>query len=106
MTIEERVTILESQVVEIEEDVIGLRVDHTQLEGDVSFLFDEQVIQDERLFSLEQTVFVIDEEVEGNCYFSLFTELTVTFRLHFLTFEESGRKGGNSLVAELEVRME
>ena len=55
-------TILETQVTEIQEDVtglnedvIGLRVDHTQLEGDVNFLFDEQVIQDQRLFSLEQT---------------------------------------------------
>ena len=47
-TIEERVTILESQVVEIEEDVTGL-------DQDVNFLFDEQVIQDERLLELEQT---------------------------------------------------
>ena len=39
----------------LNEDVIGLRVDHTQLEGDVNFLFDEQVIQDERLLGLEQT---------------------------------------------------
>ena len=73
-TIEERVTILENQVVEIEEDVTGLDedvndlgVDLTELEGDVNFLFDEQIIQDERLFSLEQTVFAIDEEVEGKC---------------------------------------
>ena len=54
-TIEERVALLESQVMEIEEDVTGLLVDHTQLEGDVNFLFDEQVIQDERILNLEQT---------------------------------------------------
>ena len=46
-TIEERVSLLEIQVVEIEEDLTGL-------DEDVGFLFDEQVIQDERLFSLEQ----------------------------------------------------
>ena len=71
--------LLEIQVVDIEEDltvlnkdVIGLRVDHTQLEGDVNFLFDEQVIQDERLFSLEQTtdainaeLVTVDDELEG-----------------------------------------
>ena len=53
-TIEERVALLEIQVVEIEEDVTGLEVDLTELEGDVNFLFDEQVIQDERLQELEQ----------------------------------------------------
>ena len=47
-TIEERVTILEIQVADTQEDL-------TELEGDVNFLFDEQVIQDERIFSLEQT---------------------------------------------------
>ena len=40
-TIEERVSLLELQVANLDEDV--------------DFLFDEQVIQDERLFSLEQT---------------------------------------------------
>ena len=70
-TIEERVALLEIQVVEIEEDVtglnedvIGLRVDRTELEGDVNFLFDEQVIQDERLFSLEQTSNDFDDQLD------------------------------------------
>ena len=40
-TIEERVALLEIQVVDLDEDV--------------DFLFDEQVIQDERLLGLEQT---------------------------------------------------
>ena len=57
-TIEERVSLLEIQVAEIEGDV-------TLLEGDVN-LFDETVIQDERIFNLEQTLIEIDEEVEGN----------------------------------------
>ena len=47
-TIEERVSLLEIQVVEIEEDV-------TDLDQDVNFLFGEQVIQDARLLELEWT---------------------------------------------------
>ena len=47
-TIEERVALLEIQVDEIEDDV-------TLLEGDVNFLFEETIIQDERNFNLEQT---------------------------------------------------
>ena len=46
--IEERLSLLEIQVVEIEEDV-------TDLDQDVNFLFDEQVIQDARLLELERT---------------------------------------------------
>ena len=71
-TIEERVTILEAQVVEIEEDVTGFEVDLAELEGDVDFLFDETVIQDERIFTLEQTtdainvqLVAIDDELES-----------------------------------------
>ena len=54
-TLEERVSLLEIQVDEIEEDITITRIDLTELEGDVNFLFDEQVIQDERLLNLEQT---------------------------------------------------
>ena len=57
-TIEERVSLLELQVADLKENVVDL-------DEDVDFLFDEQVIQDERLFSLEQTIFVIDDDVEG-----------------------------------------
>ena len=73
-TIEERVSLLEIQVADLREDVTVVQAgvaeldeDLTELEGDVNFLFDEQIIQDERLFSLEQTVFAIDEEIEGKC---------------------------------------
>ena len=64
-TIEERVTILESQVVEIEEDVIGLNIGLAEVDQIVDFLFDEQVIQDERLFSLEQTSLGILGELDS-----------------------------------------
>ena len=40
--------LLELQVLDIQEDV-------GNLDEDVDFLFDEQVIQDERIFSLEET---------------------------------------------------
>ena len=56
-TIEERVSILENQVVEIEEDL-------TDLDDDVGFLFDEQVIQDERLLNLEETSLDIIGELD------------------------------------------
>ena len=101
-TIEERVAILESQVVDIEEDLTGIEEDVTVLgvgltgiSEDVDFLFDEQVIQDERLFSLEQTTLeitaelvAVDDELESqflhvilvvnmtaffSCYFNLFS---------------------------------
>ena len=58
LTIEERVGLLETQVVEIEEDI-------TNLDENVDFLFDETVIQDERLLNLEEETSVINEEVEG-----------------------------------------
>ena len=56
-TIEERVTLLEIQVAEVDERV-GL------LGGDVNFLFDETVIQDERIFILEQTSNDVDDELD------------------------------------------
>ena len=55
--------LLEIQVVAIQDDVTGLEVDLTELQGDVNFLFDETVIQDERLFSLEQETEEIDEQL-------------------------------------------
>ena len=66
-TIEERVEILEGQVVIIQNEV-------SDLETDVNFLFDEQIIQDERLNSLEEEteeindqLIVIDDDVESRC---------------------------------------
>ena len=61
-TIEERVSLLEEQVVDLQEDitviqgdVVNLDEDVTNLDQNLDFLFDEQVIQDERLLELEQT---------------------------------------------------
>ena len=42
-------------MVEIEEDITEVDERVELLEGDVNFLFDETVIQDERLLELEQT---------------------------------------------------
>ena len=58
-TLEERVELLEFQVVVIQDEV-------SDLETDVDFLFDEQIIQDERLFSLEQQLFSVNEDIETN----------------------------------------
>ena len=54
-TIEERVTLLEIQVADLREDVTVVQDEVSDTESDVDFLFDEQVIQDERLLGLEQT---------------------------------------------------
>ena len=64
-TLEERVALLEIQVDEMEDDIIIIRVDLTELEGDVNFLFDDQEMQDERLFSLEQETDAIDRQLDG-----------------------------------------
>ena len=53
------------QVVEIQEDVVDIEEDISILIENDNFLFDETVIQDERLFQLETETEVIEEEVEG-----------------------------------------
>ena len=55
---------IQDDVTGLNEDVIGLRLDLTELEGDVNFLFDEQVIQDERLLNLEVTTDAINVELD------------------------------------------
>ena len=47
--------VIQDDLTEIDEDVTGLEVDLTELDENVDFLFDEQVIQDERLLNLEET---------------------------------------------------
>ena len=51
-------------MVEIEEDLTDLGDDMMVLEGNVDFLFDETVIQDERIFNLEQTSIGILGDIE------------------------------------------
>ena len=48
-------TILEAQVVEIEDDITALSVGLMEVDENLDFLFDEQVIPDERLLNLEET---------------------------------------------------
>ena len=62
-TLEERVALLEIQATVIQDGVTDLEVNLMELQGDVNFLFDETVIQDERLFSLEQETEEIDEQL-------------------------------------------
>ena len=64
-TIEERVTLLEIQVTDIREDLTTTEENVSDLDEDVNFLFDETVLQDERLFSLEQDNDVINQELES-----------------------------------------
>ena len=47
-------SLLEIQVADLREDITVVQGDVADLDKDVNFLFDEQIIQDERLFSLEQ----------------------------------------------------
>ena len=54
--------VLEGQVLVIQDEV-------TDIEADVDFLFAETVIQDERLFTLEQTSIDTTADVEGNTNF-------------------------------------
>ena len=53
------------QNVKIEERVSLLEIQVADLDEDVNFLFDEQIIQDERLLNLETETEGIEEEVEG-----------------------------------------
>ena len=52
-------------MVEIQEDVTEVDERVVLLEGDVNFLFDEQVIQDERIFLLEQTSIQTSEDIDS-----------------------------------------
>ena len=62
-TLEERVSLLEVQVDVIEQDV-------SDLDEDANFLFDEQVIQDARLLTLEGDTDTIEEQL-----FTIYGEL-------------------------------
>ena len=48
-------TLLEIQVADLREDITVVQDEVSDIETDVDFLFDEQIIQDERLLGLEQT---------------------------------------------------
>ena len=60
-------TLLEEQVVDLHDDITVIQGDLVDLDENVDFLFDKQIIQDERLLELEQTsVEVIVELAEIN----------------------------------------
>ena len=70
-TIEERVALLELQVSDIREDLTTTELDVEDLDENVDFLFDEQVIQDEGLLNLEITTNKIEDGVESKIIFLL-----------------------------------
>ena len=57
-TMEERVTLLEVQMEEVQGDV-------AQTEEEITLLFSQQVIQDERLINLEEDSSSLEGNVEG-----------------------------------------
>ena len=61
--------LLEIQVMVIQDDVTELDEDVTLLEGDVNFLFEEQVIQDERLLNLEEDSDIYDDEIDSKYFY-------------------------------------
>ena len=64
-TLEERVEMLEIHMAQAEDDIDNLGMDLTELEGDVGFLFDDQLIQNQRIFNLEEESSVLNEDVQG-----------------------------------------
>lgn len=64
---EERVSLLEVQVADLREDLTTVTGNVEEVEGEINFLFDEQVIQDERLLNLETEVDGMTEDIIGNC---------------------------------------
>ena len=52
-TIEERVTILEFQVADLTEEVTDLGEDVDVIDNEVAVIFADQIIQDERILTLE-----------------------------------------------------
>ena len=71
-------TLLEIQVTDMREDLTTTDETVADLDEDVNFLFDEQVIQDERLLNLEETsVQVVVELAEVNVDLLGKTKLTL-----------------------------
>ena len=60
-------SLLEVQVADLREDLTTVTGNVDEVEGEINFLFDEQVIQDERLLNLETEVDGMTEDIIGNC---------------------------------------
>ena len=52
---------------DLREDLTTVTGNVEEVEGEINFLFDEQVIQDERLLNLETEVDGMTEDIIGNC---------------------------------------
>ena len=50
---------------DIKEDISNVQEDVDDVDQDVSLIFDQQIIQDQRLFELETDSDALNEEVEG-----------------------------------------
>ena len=75
MTLEERVTILEAQMTDVQVEVV-------ELNDEVAFLFDGQALQDERIFNLE-------EETSGTV--SIYCQISVCqFSLYYFQLHNFG----------------
>ena len=68
----------------IEDDVTALGVDLTEVDDNVDFLFDEQVIQDERLLGVENRMLDVENrvvdtenEVEGDHFHLKFFTISI-----------------------------
>ncbi len=74
-----------SQVVEIEEDMSVMRDDVAGVEDDVDLLLDEQVLQDERILTLEQDSDQLEDDVESmNVCFFLYLGQIVVRKMFFV----------------------
>ena len=62
-TVEERVSLLEVQVSDLREDLTTVTDNVEEVEGEINFLFSEQVIQDERLLNLEVEVDDFEDDI-------------------------------------------
>ena len=49
----------------IQENISDLGIDVAEVDENVDFLFEEQVIQDERLLNLETRALLVENDVEG-----------------------------------------
>ena len=60
---------------DIREDITEINEDVTGLDQNVNFLFDEQIIQDQRLFALETEKEEIEEDIISAYFHSSFSAI-------------------------------
>ena len=75
-------SLLEIQVADLREDVTVIQGGVVELDDDVNFLFDEQIIQDDRLLNLKETsdqVVVELAEINANILGNLILKLEISY---------------------------